>query len=70
VLLTDLNGDGVAQVTKNLNAGDDAISMTMDVTQEQHWKDAVKLAVGKFGKVDILVNNGPSRLCSISIDRY
>jgi NADP-dependent 3-hydroxy acid dehydrogenase YdfG len=68
VLLTDLNGDGVAQVAKDLNAGDNAIPMTMDVTQEQQWKDAVKLAVEKFGKIDILVNNGSSRLCSIAIE--
>jgi NADP-dependent 3-hydroxy acid dehydrogenase YdfG len=30
----------------------------MDVTNEQHWSDAVKLAVEIFGKIDILVNNG------------
>jgi NADP-dependent 3-hydroxy acid dehydrogenase YdfG len=58
MLLTDLNGDGVAQAAKELNIGDNAVSMSMDVTQEQHWADAVKLAIEKFGKVDILVNNG------------
>lgn len=58
VVLTDLNGDGVAQVTKELNVGDNAVSMSMDVSQEQAWADVVKLTTEKFGKIDILVNNG------------
>lgn len=29
----------------------------MDVTKAEDWKGVVELAVSKFGKVDILINN-------------
>ncbi|KIW05032.1 uncharacterized protein PV09_04188 [Verruconis gallopava] len=57
VILTDLNGDGASEAAKSFNVGDNAISMHMDVTQEQAWTDVAKLAVDKFGRIDILVNN-------------
>jgi NADP-dependent 3-hydroxy acid dehydrogenase YdfG len=58
VILTDLNEDGVTAAAKDLGVGENAIGQKMDVTQEQHWADVAKLAVEKFGRVDILVNNG------------
>ena len=43
---------------KELGVRDNAIAKQMDVTNEQHWADVIKLAVEKFGRLDILVNNG------------
>ena len=43
---------------KDMGVGDSAVPMQMDVTQESQWAEAVKLAVDKFGRLDILVNNG------------
>ena len=37
--------------------GDDAIAVTLDVTDEQQWKDAIAAAELAFGKITILVNN-------------
>jgi 3alpha(or 20beta)-hydroxysteroid dehydrogenase len=37
--------------------GDSAIGLTLDVTDEQSWRDAVAAGEERFGKIDILVNN-------------
>jgi 3alpha(or 20beta)-hydroxysteroid dehydrogenase len=37
--------------------GDAAIGVTLDVTDEQGWKDAVEAGEKAFGKITILVNN-------------
>ena len=37
--------------------GDDALGLTLDVTDEQSWRDAVAAGEERFGKIDILVNN-------------
>ena len=35
----------------------DALYVHLDVTREENWTEAVAAAVGRFGKLDILVNN-------------
>ncbi len=57
-MLCDLNNDGVTAAAKDLGSADVSVPMQMDVTNEQHWSDVAKLAMDKFGRVDILVNNG------------
>ncbi len=37
--------------------GDKAIAVTLDVTDEQSWRDAVDVGEKAFGKIDVLVNN-------------
>src|SRR5688572_4101272 len=45
----------VKEVAQEL--GDAAVAVTLDVTDEQAWRDAVAEAERAFGKVDVLVNN-------------
>jgi NAD(P)-dependent dehydrogenase (short-subunit alcohol dehydrogenase family) len=58
VILADLNEDGVSRAAKELGSDDTAVPYKFDVTNEQQWADILKLAVDKFGTIDILVNNG------------
>ena len=58
MVLADLNGDGVSAAAKELGVGENAVPFAMDVTGEEQWREVVRLAVERFGKVDILVNNG------------
>jgi NAD(P)-dependent dehydrogenase (short-subunit alcohol dehydrogenase family) len=37
--------------------GGEALFVRLDVTQEASWNDAVTQTVGRFGKLDVLVNN-------------
>ena len=46
--------DVVDSITK---AGGQARFVTLDVTSEASWRDAVAATVAAFGKLDILVNN-------------
>ena len=58
VLITDLlDDDGAATVDAIQNAGGDAIFLHHDVTVEAEWEAAVKLALDRFGGLDVLVNN-------------
>lgn len=40
-----------------LNAQENAIALTLDVTDKSQVSDAVKKALAKFGRIDVLVNN-------------
>lgn len=58
VLITDLlDDDGAATVDAIQNAGGDAIFLHHDVTVEAEWEATVKLALDRFGGLDVLVNN-------------
>ena len=58
VVLTDINGEGIAARVKELNAaGHDAIGFTQDVTSESMWKSTLASVLAVFGQLDILVNN-------------
>jgi NAD(P)-dependent dehydrogenase (short-subunit alcohol dehydrogenase family) len=41
----------------HLGGGENLLSVSLDVTDEQQASDAVAAATGRFGKIDILVNN-------------
>ena len=46
------------QVEAQINeAGGDALFLRLDVTQEADWQNAVSVAVSRFGKLNLLVNN-------------
>jgi 3alpha(or 20beta)-hydroxysteroid dehydrogenase len=54
VVLADVLPE-VKEVAQEL--GDVALAVTLDVTDEQQWRDVVAQAEQHFGKVDVLVNN-------------
>lgn len=52
-----LQGPGEALAEEIIAAGGDARFIILDVTREDDWHDAVKMATDDFGGLDILVNN-------------
>ena len=58
VVFGDILDDEGRKVEAEINeAGGEATYVTLDVTDEDSWNDAVQTAVSSYGKVDILVNN-------------
>ena len=58
VVFGDILDDEGRKVEAEINeAGGEATYVTLDVTDEGSWNDAVQTAVSSYGKVDILVNN-------------
>ncbi|MFT3853716.1 MAG: glucose 1-dehydrogenase [Ilumatobacteraceae bacterium] len=55
VLVTDVLADAGQQLADEL--GDSAAFVRHDVSDENDWTNAVDLAVRRFGKLDVLVNN-------------
>ncbi len=54
VVILDLNGEGAARVAANTGG---AVAVTGDVTKRADIDTAVKTAIEKFGRLDIVVNN-------------
>jgi len=52
-----LEAEGRAVETDIRTAGGEAFFVGLDVTRESDWQEAVGAAVGRFGKLDVLVNN-------------
>jgi 3(or 17)beta-hydroxysteroid dehydrogenase len=52
-----LDGPGRETAKSIADAGGQARYVTLDVTREQDWRDAVAVAQSDFGGLDILVNN-------------
>jgi sorbitol-6-phosphate 2-dehydrogenase len=59
VVVADVNGDRAAEVAQAIEAqfGTRALSMRVDVTNENDVAACVRLAVDTFGKLDIMVSN-------------
>jgi NAD(P)-dependent dehydrogenase (short-subunit alcohol dehydrogenase family) len=58
VLLTDIDEDGLASVAKQIaNAGGEAVTMTVDITDEDQVAGMVARAVEAFGRLDCALNN-------------
>ncbi len=55
VVLTDLNDKDGAAIAKEIGAN--AVFVKHDVTSEGDWKTVAETALGKFGKIDVLINN-------------
>ena len=52
-----LEADGRALAESLTAKGHDAVFVRLDVTREADWQAAVDLAVARFGKLNVLVNN-------------
>ena len=48
--------------------GGEAVYVHLDVTSEADWKTAVQTATGRFGKLDILVNNAAIVIPRVAIE--
>ena len=58
VVIGDISEDeGKAVEAQISEAGGQVLFVHLDVTQEEDWAKAVDLAVTRFGKLDVLVNN-------------
>src|SRR5207244_7909302 len=49
-------------------AGGDAADVQLDVTSETDWQNAVKLATGRHGRLDVLVNNAAIVIPRVAIE--
>ena len=58
VVIGDILEDEGRRTEAEINeTGGECLFVTLDVTDETQWDNAVSEAVGQFGKLDILVNN-------------
>ena len=58
VVIGDVLEDEGRQVEAEINElGGECVFVSLDVTSEDAWRNAVDTAVNRFGKLDILVNN-------------
>lgn len=58
VVVTDVNEtEGRNTVEKIVEAGGEAMFVRQDVASDADWTDAVARTLGRFGKLDIVVNN-------------
>lgn len=55
VMLTDINGEGVQAVAKEIGTG--AVAMKHDIASESDWKTVMSATLEIFGSLDVLVNN-------------
>jgi NAD(P)-dependent dehydrogenase (short-subunit alcohol dehydrogenase family) len=56
--LTDIDAaNGGATAEQLRQSGTEAIFVRLDVTNEAEWRVAIEAAIGRFGRVDILVNS-------------
>ena len=66
VVLTDINREAVNAAASDIrDSGGEAIGVRVDVTDYDQIAEAVELAIGKYGRIDILLNNAggsPSRV--------
>ena len=58
VVIGDVLEDEGRRVAAEIGeAGGQALFVTLDVTSESQWRDAIDAAVSSFGRLDVLVNN-------------
>src|SRR5512140_966244 len=58
IVIADLDeAAGKTTVSQLQSTGTEAIFVTLDVTSESAWVDALARSVSKFGRIDVLVNN-------------
>lgn len=55
VVVTDINGDGCKAFAGQL--GEQHIGLALDVTNEHSLKEARDIIIGRYGSIDVLVNN-------------
>ena len=58
IVIADVRDEDGRQVEAQIaEAGGDGLFVHLDVTEEVSWNAAVREAVSRFGKLDVLVNN-------------
>src|SRR5262249_17418557 len=58
IMISDIDGASVAARAAELSAqGFDVAALRHDVTSEQDWASTIEQCVGRFGGLDIVVNN-------------
>ncbi len=75
VVVADILEDEGRAVENDINAkGGEALFVRLDVTRETDWEQAVAATVGRFGKLDVLVNNagigGASRVEDTTVEAW
>ncbi|MBJ6761587.1 glucose 1-dehydrogenase [Myxococcaceae bacterium JPH2] len=55
VVVTDRREDEGRQVAESL--GDSGLFVSLDVTREEQWEQAIEQTLARFGRLDVLVNN-------------
>ena len=50
------------------DAGGDAVYVHLDVTSEPDWRKAVETATGRYGKLDVLINNAGIIIPKVAIE--
>ena len=59
VIIADLNEETGAKTAQEIKAeGGDAIFIRIDITNEDNVNSSINYVYEKYGKIDILVNNG------------
>ncbi|MDA0664469.1 MAG: glucose 1-dehydrogenase [Proteobacteria bacterium] len=62
------DADGAAIAAEMKAKGRDAEYIHLDVTSEADWQAAIKLALDRFGKLDILINNAAIVIPRVAIE--
>ena len=58
VVFGDVRDDDGKKVEAAIRAkGGEAVYLRLDVTREEDWEAAVRTAVERYGKLDVLINN-------------
>ena len=58
VILTDINDDnGIKTAAQISESGAEVEYLSLDVTRQDKWADAVDFTVSHFGRIDVLVNS-------------
>lgn len=56
LIVSDIQEAKASDVAQSI--GDSAISVHLDITQEENWRTVTALAMERFGRLDVLINNG------------
>src|SRR5215475_12211337 len=62
------DAEGKAVETAIHGAGGEGVYVHLDVTSEVDWKSAVQTATGRFGRLDILINNAGIVIPKVAIE--
>jgi NAD(P)-dependent dehydrogenase (short-subunit alcohol dehydrogenase family) len=69
VVVADINLEAACETVALLeSAGGDAIAVKVDVTRKAETLDMAEAALGRFGRIDVLVNNAGSRCLKSFLD--
>jgi 3alpha(or 20beta)-hydroxysteroid dehydrogenase len=63
-----LDADGKRVEAAIRTAGGEASYVHLDVTSETDWLNAVKLATGRYGRLDVLINNAAITIPKVPIE--